>query len=634
MKDIRSKLAVILHADVVASTELVKLDERLAHQRIQDSFHRFSKCIASYSGNTLELRGDALLAEFGRASDAVTATLAFQAENRRENDTITDDIRPRIRIGIALGEVIIADGTVTGAGVVLAQRLEQLAEPGGLCISSAVREALPARLPFEYTALGEQMVKGFDEPVRVFAVKSRADEMIPGPEPPLTSTKDKRPGSKKTNRTLASSLLIIFIIGAILIGWFESWQQSIERADPARLTQALPDRPSVAVLPFVNTSEDAEQGYFADGVTEDIITDLSKVSGLFVASRGSTFAYKSPDVKLRQVAEELGVRYVLAGSVRRSSNKIRITAQLVDVVNGVHLWSERYDRDLQDVFAVQSEVASQVVKALAVTLKSGEQERLFQKYTTNIDAYDVFIRARRTVDVPSQSNIERGEALFKQVIELDPNFAGGYAGLSFNYSVKARFGYGTSRTEETQRSLELAGEAIRIDPQFGWSYVALGGAYLAAGDPAAAVETMRQALVLLPGDYEVHLFTGLYLQFAGESAEAIKHLELAKRMNPVDTDRNLSFLGMAYFMNEDYARAEAIWTRRLEKFPAGTPMALVFLAASHSLSGNSSEASKAAERLLEAYPKFSLDTWGWSQTYLIKENQERLHRGARMAGIP
>lgn len=353
-----------------------------------------------------------------------------------------------------------------------------------------------------------------------------------------------------------------------------------------------------------------------------------------MASRGSSFGYTGPDVRLRQVAEELGVRYVLEGSVRRSGNRIRITARLVDVLKGSHLWSERYDRELSDVFAVQSEVAAEVVKALAVTLKSGEHERLFQKYTTSIDAYDAFIRARRTVDVPSRSNIEKGEILFNQVIALDPNFAGGYAGLSFNYSVKARFGYGTSRAADTQRSLDLAQEAIRVDPQFGWSYVALGGAYLAAGDAPAAVETMRQALVLLPGDYEVHLFTGLYLQFAGKAAEALEHLELAKRMNPVDTDRNLAFLGMAYFMNEDYVKAEEYWTRRLEKFPSGTPMALVFLAASHASRGNTSEANQAAKRLREAYPNFSLDTWGWSQSYHLPENRERLHRAAKMAGVP
>lgn len=630
----RSKLAVILHADVVGSTALVQKDERVAHDRMQDAFRRFSGTIASYSGQTHELRGDALVAEFERASDAVSAGLAFQAANKQENNELRDDIRPQVRVGIALGEVVIADRTVTGAGVVLAQRLEQFAEPGGLCISAAIREALPPRLPFRYQPLGEREIKGFEEPVRAFIVAMGEQGSIPAPEPSLAAQATQEPGRARWGRWPLGALVGLLIVVGGMLAWFKPWQPSAELVDPGRLAHALPDRPSVAVLPFANASTDVEQAIFADGVTEDIITDLSKVSGLFVVARESTFAYKGSMATARQVAEELGVRYILEGSVRRSGDSIRITAQLLDAFRGNHLWAERYDRELRDVFGVQSEVAAQVVKALAITLKSGEQERLFQKYTTNIDAYDAFIRARRTVDVPSRSNIERGEVLFERVIELDPKFAGGYAGLAFNYSVKARFGYGASRAADTQRALELAREAIRIDPLFGWSYVALGGAQLAAGEPASAVETMRQALVLLPGDYEVHLFTGLYLQFAGESAEALKHLELAHRMNPVETDRSVSFLGMAYFMNGDYAKAETIWTRRLEKFPAGNPMPYVFLAATYELQGKRIEANGAASKLRDTFPDFQLAKWGWSLSYRLSENRERLHRAATLAGIP
>ncbi len=388
------------------------------------------------------------------------------------------------------------------------------------------------------------------------------------------------------------------------------------------------------MLPFENISKDEEQDFFSDGITEDIITDLSKISGLFVVARDATFAYERSGVKIRQIAEDLGVQYILEGSVRRSENSIRVTAQLIDALRGNHIWADRYDRELRDVFAVQSEVAAQVVKAMAVTLKSGEHERLFQKYTANIDAYDTFIQAKRTVDVPSRPNIERGEALFKRVIELDPNFAGGYAGLSFNYSVKARFGYGDSRATDAQRSLDLAQKAIRVDPQFGWSYVALGGAQLATGDARAAVATMQEALVLLPGDYEVRLFTGLYLQFAGQPAEAIDHLILARRMNPVDTDRNTAFLGMAYFMNGDYAKAEEFWIRRNTKFPVGSPMPYVFLSASYALQNKSNEAELVAKELRETFPEFRLEKWGWSGSYYLEENRNRLHRGASAAGVP
>ncbi len=632
--EIRSKLAVILHADVVGSTTLVQKNEGIAHERIQDAFYRFSQVIADYSGVTIELRGDALVAEFERASDAVAAALCFQAENEQKNLELEGDIRPVLRTGIALGEVIVANNTVTGAGVVLAQRLEQLVKPGGVCISAATREALPARLPYRYTSLGEQTLKGFEEPVKVISVDLEDGSTLPAPEPISLAKANRYPRRGTWSVKAFAAIILLVTVGIGFLLWQQPWNAGVERADPSRMAHSLPELPSVAVLPFRNVSEDVEHAVFADGVTEDIITDLSKISGLFVVARGSTFEYRNSATSPRQVAEDLGVRYVLNGSVRRAGDSIRVTAQLVDTLYGNHLWSERYDSRLQDVFAVQSEVAARVVKALAVTLKSGEHERLFQKYTTNIDAYDVFIRARRVVDVPSRSSIEQGEALFEQVIKLDPDFAGGYAGLSFNYSVKARFGFGEPGTADVKKALDLGMEAIRIDPQFGWSYVALGGAQLAARDPAAAVETMRKALVLLPGDYEVQLFTGLYLQFSGEPAEAIKHLEIARRMNPVDTDRNLSFLGMAYFMEKDYVKAEAFWKRRLEKFPVGNPLPLIFLASTHALQGNVVEANNVAAKLRASFPDFKLEEWGWVFSYRIPENRERLLRAASMAGIP
>ena len=245
---------------------------------------------------------------------------------------------------------------------------------------------------------------------------------------------------------IIAAAIVLLIAGGLVI-WFQPWAPEYEPASVEKMSIPLPDKPSIAVLPFTNMSSDAEQEYFSDGITEDIITDLSKISGLFVVARNSTFTYKGQAVKIRQVAEELGVRYVLEGSVRRAEDKIRITAQLIDALTGNHIWAERYDRELKDVFSVQSEVARQVAKAMAVTLKANENERLFQKYTTSIDAYDVFLQARRTVDAPSRDNILRGEKLFSRVIELDPNFAGGFAGLSFNLSVQVRFQFSNTKLQ-------------------------------------------------------------------------------------------------------------------------------------------------------------------------------------------
>jgi len=613
------KLAALLHADVVGSTSLVQKNETLAHERIQDTFRRFSETISSYGGVALEIRGDALVAEFAKVSDAVCASLAFQATNTVLNEKIFDDILPVLRIGIAIGEVVVADNTVTGEGIVLAQRIEQLAEPGGICIQGTASETIPRRLNFEYVSLGKQQLKGFENSVRVYAVKSRPGENIPEPEA------SAKPASSRQPWAIAAVILLLATTG--LIAWLQPWQSEVERADPDKMSYALPDKPSIAVLPFDNISSDKEQEYFSDGITEDIITDISKISGLFVVARNSTFTYKGKAVKIRQVAEDLGVRYVLEGSVRRAGKQIRITAQLIDALTGNHVWADRYDRDLEDIFSVQSEVATQVAKALAVTLKANENERLFQEYTTNIDAYDVFLQARRTVDKPSKGNILRGEQLFKRVIELDPNFAGGYAGLSFNYSVQIRFQYSSTPSSHLTRAFELANKAIEIDHGYAWGHIALGGAYLAKGEASAAVEAVRQALILEPNGYEPNLFMGFYLQFAGESERAVEHLLVAKRLSPVESVRDRAFMSMAQFMNRNYDETVRLGRRNSKN-------SRVMLAAAYTLLDRPDKAAEIVTKLLETHPNFNLSQWSYGKLWEAEENRARLYNAAKQAGIP
>ena len=624
-----TKLAVILHCDVVGSTSLVRIDERVAHRRIQHAFRRFSEIIRTYGGTPHELRGDALLATFNRASDAVSASLSFQQENTKHNEAFEDEIRPQIRIGIALGEVVIADGTLTGPGVIMAQRIEQMAEPGGICLHGSVYESVPRRLTFEYRNIGEHQFKGFDELTRVYAVESEPGE-IPQPD------SQARPGQGLTRRTAVFALIGFLLVASGLIAWLQFGKADFESADLDKMAYALPDKPSIAVLPFDNLSADAEQDYFSDGITEDIITDLSKVSGLFVVARNSTFTYKGQAAKVGQVAEELGVRYVLEGSVRRSGNTIRVTAQLIDALAGNHLWAERYDRELEDIFAVQSEVARQVTKALAVTLKANENERLFQKYTANIDAYEVFLQARRTVDQPSRDNILRGEELFKRVIALDPNFAGGYAGLSFNYSVQVRFQYSNSPESRLAQAFALADKAIELDPGYVWGYIALGGAHLANEDPGKAVEAVRKALSLDPNGYETNLFMGFYLQFAGEAALAIEHLTLARRLSPVVTVRDIAFMRLAQFMNRNYAEVVRLTDEWSHKLPGqgSSGNADVVIAASYALLDKPQQAAAVVKRLLEANPGFNLQQWRYGRLWQSEENRARLYDAAKRAGIP
>ena len=288
------QLAVLLHADVVASTALVQANETLAHRRIRDTFQRFSKTIEVQRGVALEVRGDALVAQFPSASDAVEAALVFQADNTNQLDLLSDNIKPMVRVGIAMGEVVVADDTVTGEAVILAQRLEQLASPGGVCIQGTARDTIPNRLPYAYKLLDEQMLKGFSEPVRAFAI----------------------------SRALESSNAV-----------------SVAATLPEPIELNIPEGPSIAVLPFSNMSGDPQQDYFSDGITEDIITALSRITGLLVIARNSTMIYKDKAVDIKQVGRDQGVRHVLEGSLRKAGDRVRVTAQLIDAQSGRHQWA-------------------------------------------------------------------------------------------------------------------------------------------------------------------------------------------------------------------------------------------------------------------------------------------------------
>ena len=382
------KLAVLLHADVVGSTMLVRLDETLAHHRIQSAFIRFSELVSSHGGATLELRGDALIAEFSMASDAIAAAVEFQVVNTAHNEALADEIRPVIRVGIAMGEVLIADNTVTGEGIVLAQRLEQLAEPGGVCIQDAAYQTVPKRLPFRYENLGEHQLKGFDEPVKAYAV---------------------------TKVTGASNA------------------QAVSPDNQSSPSPDKPDKPSIAVLPFANMSSDPEQEYFADGIAEDIITALSQIRQWFVVARNSSFRYKARNVDIREVAQDLGVRYVLEGSVRKGGNRLRITGQLIDAESGTHLWADRFDGDFTDVFALQDRVTESVVGAIEPSLRWAEIARSRRKPSKGFRAYDFYLQALPHFYAMRPTENEQALALLHQAIELDPNYASALACLAWGY---------------------------------------------------------------------------------------------------------------------------------------------------------------------------------------------------------
>ena len=590
------KLAVLLHADVVGSTALVQLNETLAHQRIQDTFRRFSETIAHHSGIAHEIRGDALVAEFARASDAVSASLAFQSANTAHNKELPDEVRPVVRVGIAMGEVVVADNTVTGEGIVLAQRLEQLAGPGGVCIQDAAYQIVPKRLPFEYENLGEHELKGFDERLRVYAV------------------------TQKSQSALSAS-------GAM-----------------AHLDTApeLPDKPSIAVLPFANMSGDPDQEYFSDGITEDIITELSHFSGLFVIARNSSFAYKGERIDIKRIARELGVRYVLEGSVRRAESRIRINAQLLDSTSASHLWAERFDRKIDDIFELQEEITRNIVGSIAPQIELAEVERGRALRSTNLSSYQLSLQAQATfydaLRGGASQGMERAIAIAQAALEIDPRNVHALWMQAMAYADQYLYRWGDDPDAALERAWEVAEYLIQVDSMNAHAYMSRGLVYQFRDDFDRALADFHRAFAINP-NFAWNIFVMAFCESAaGIVTDAREHAKLALRLSPRDMDM---WLGVAYlaltqasFAEGDFEEAKK-WGLLAIQMHEKAPIRHALMIASYGHTGDLQTAARHTEELMAFAPDFIRSLLSGDMTvYKRREHNSLLVGGLRKAGLP
>ncbi len=576
------RLAVILHADVAGSTELIHQDKQLAHERIRDGFQRFSNVIERYHGQVLELRGDALLASFERGSEAVAAALAFQTDQSYQISRIQDEIRPHIRVGISVGEVVIADDTVTGAGVVQAQRVEQLAHPGGICITASIHESLSKRMPFEFESLGEQELKGFDHAVHVYRVELNSTDSIPVP----TEIARTNAPSRKRGVLLALAAVILISVGGAAY-WIKSDEQKVEAASIEHMAYPLPDKPSIAVLPFTNMSDDPKQEYFVDGMTEDLITDISNISGLFVIARNSVFTYKGKAVKVVQVAEELGVRYVLEGSVRRAGDQVRINAQLIDATTGRHLWAERYDGELSNVFALQDQVTSKIIAALEVKLTGDEKTRRAETETKNPKAYDALLQGWEHYRRSTPDDFSTAIAYLELAVKLDPNYGRAYAALAAVYWNSLWNGWWHRSFGLTHRkTLELARrfqrKALENPNSLAYQITSEITAYYAGpwADPNKAIMEADQAIALNKNDPAGYLAMATALIRAGQPDAAKKQVRTAMRLDPHYPPEYLLRLAQIQLVSGKYDDAATTLEKAIARNP-GDDWHYAYLAAAY-----------------------------------------------------
>lgn len=578
------KLAAILYADVAGYSRLTGEDEEGTHRRLSDYLNLISASIEHHEGRVVHYAGDAVLADFGTVTDALTCAAAVQRDLQERNGRLPDARQVRFRIGVNLGEVIVDRGDIYGDGVNVAARLESLAEPGGICISESVQTAVGNKLPLVYEFMGEQTVKHIARPVRTYRVVLDADA-----KPRAAAARGQAP--------------------------------------------ELPAKPSIAVLAFGNLSGDSEQEYFSDGITEDIITDLSKISGLFVIARNSSFAYKGRAVDVKRVATDLGVRYVLEGSVRKAAHRVRITAQLIDGATGGHLWAERYDRDLDDIFLVQDEVTRNIVEALRVRLSPEERDRVHGPRTRNVEAYDFVLRGRELwLRWAPDANAE-AQALFERAIELDPRFGSAYAGLAVSALVDYINDWNGATEESLERGLGSAAKAVEVDPQNSYGHWALALASLWNHDVDRAVAEIEKALALDPNNADLLADRGQIFGYAGRPNEAIESLEKAMRLDPHYPNVHLHFLAHAYFVRGDYAEAVALLQRRIRLHPK-TDISRVLLASCWGHLGREDEARTAWAEALAINPSYSLERKAHILPYKDPADRGRFVEGLRKAGLP
>lgn len=582
---IERRLAAIFAADVEGYSRLMSRDEVATLRALTARRETMDGLIARYRGRIANTAGDSVLAEFPSVVDAVACAVEIQEALARANEAPAADPDIRFRIGIHVGDVMVREGDLFGEGVNIAARLQTIAEPGGICISGDVHKHVRKMLPLAYTDLGLQNVKNIPEPIQAIAVRSGA----------------AAPGSNSV---------------------------------PVLEALPLPERPSIAVLPFTNMSGDTEQEYFVDGIVEEIIAALSRVRSFFVVARNSTFTYKGRAVDVRQVSRELGVRYVLEGSLRRSGRRIRVTAQLIDGTDGSHIWADHYDGEIEDIFDVQDRVTEAIVGAIQPSIRSSEIERARRKRPDSLDAYDCVMRAMPIAWSNDPEMAAQGLALLEKAMALDPAYALAKSLASWCYAQRVAYLRSSDPARDRARGLELAEAAARLDSNDPLVLTTLGGAYTLARRLDIASVLIEKALQLDPNLAWAWHRSGWLHVYLDQADIAIEHFQRSLRLSPVDPTRfNLLIgIGAAHFSAARYEQAVEWVERGLREQPRAI-WAHRILAAACAQAGQLERARSSVRSLLQAYPDLIvsklLDIIPASPEYL-----QRFAEGLRRAGLP
>jgi len=622
----KRKLTAILSADVKGYSLLMRDNEEETVRTITAYREVIGSIVRKHRGEVLDSPGDNIMAEFASVVDAVRSAVEIQKELKVRNAELAENRRMEFRIGINLGDVIYDGDRIYGDGVNVAARMESLAEAGGICVSGSAYDQIENKLAFGCEYLGEQTVKNISTPIRVYQLTG--DES--GPECTV-----KTPVQKPSSR-----LIYVAVIGLLIIsiGGFFAW--SLIRhpavgppgiASVDQMAYPLPDKPSIAVLPFGNMTGDPKQEFFSDGFTEQIITSLSKISSLFVISRNSMFSYKGKPVKVQQVSKELGVRYVLEGSIQKSGDRVRIDVQLIDAISGRHVWAESYDRDLKDIFALQDEVILKIASALQVNLTSGEQARVWAEGTKSLEAYLKLMQSLEYRNKGNRASDALAQRLAEEAIALDPKYAEAYAMLGAIYYFKVF--HGAPRLEDdVPKATELTQKALAINGSLTDAHSTLGILYWYSGRYDEGIAEAERAVELDPNSGYAHFALGFLLRMAGKPKEAIPVIQKTLRLEPMAPDIYNRQLALDYFQAGDCKEAIATCEKGLKHQPDHL-VSRVIIAAVYGACGREAEARKEATEVLRINPKFTVESFMGKTPYKNPSDRDRVVQGLRKAGL-
>ena len=577
------KLAAILYADVVEYSRLTGENEDATHRTLSEYLDVVAGTIESHRGRVMHYAGDAVLARFDAVLDAVSSAIAIQRELRVRNDGIPERERVQFRIGVNLGDVIEDRDDIYGDGVNVAARLEALADPNGICVSDSVRTAIGRKMDLAFEDMGEQSVKNIEEPVRAYRI----------------------------------------VVGG---------EARAARAVDSRVAPELPDKPSIAVLPFTNMSGDPEQEYFSDGITEDIITALSRISGLLVVARHSTLKYKSEPVDVRQVGREQGVRYVLEGSVRKGGDRIRVTAQLIDAATGHHQWADRYDRQLDDMFAVQDDITHKITVEMRVQLSLGEKARMRAGGTKNLRAWELIVRADELNNRLIREDNQEARRLAEEAVHIDPGYASAWTELGWTHWSDVYFGWVDSPEGSTTRGFEAAHKALELEAEHPNTLALLGFLHRLRGEHDRAVELTERSVSLAPNDAENTAEFAHALAFAGKPNEAVEVFKRAMRLSPIYPAWYLVGLGICYYSMNELDGAISAFREAVGLAP-DSAFARIYLTSALVDGGSAEEARAMAGEVMRIERDFSAASWQGAR-FKDEDLGRRITANLVAAGMP